>query len=150
MNAWGSRHGVLTGTAGPNSGTGGEKAGRIQHQDTTVEKKEARRRLRKRHRLTQITIGFLQGRAAFGQNVHSEHRLWFHLHREGGDGTLIDTFGHVVVQTFSQLLDIAAEVPQALSILRLQQTGNKILQVPPQYRVNLLDLHPLPPCLCKP
>lgn len=91
-----------------------------------MEKKEARRKLRKRHRLTQITIGFLQGRAAFGQNVHFKHRLWFHLHREGGDGTLIHTFGHVVVQTFSQLLNIAAEVLQALSILRLQQTDRQI------------------------
>lgn len=65
-------------------------------------------------------IGSLQSCTAFSQNVHLKHRLWFHLHSEGGDGTLIDAFSHVVIQAFNQLLNISAEVLQALSVLRLQ------------------------------
>lgn len=65
-------------------------------------------------------IGSLQSRTAFSQNVHLNHRLWLHLHSEGGDGTLIDAFSHVVIQAFNQLLNISAEVLQALSVLRLQ------------------------------
>lgn len=122
---WSSRHGVLTRTAEPSRGREGEKGGMkvTAHQDTRKdcgEEKEARRQLRKSHRLTQVMIGSLQSRTAFSQNVHLKHRLWFHLHSEGGDGALIDAFSHVVIQAFNQLLNITAEVLQALSVLRLQ------------------------------
>lgn len=73
-------------------------------------------------RLTQIVVGSLQSCAAFSQNIHLKHRLGFHLHGEGGDGTLIDAFGHVVIQTFSQLLNITTEILQALFILGLPET----------------------------
>lgn len=87
-------------------------------------------------------VGSLQSRTAFSQNVHLKHRLWFYLHGEGGDRTPIDTFGHVVIETFSQLLNISTEVLQALSILGLQERDRKLtsekveilLKVIPQYR----------------
>lgn len=66
-------------------------------------------------------VGSLQSRAAFSQNVHLKRGLGFHLHGKGGDGTLIEAFGHIVIQTFSQLLNITTEVLQALSILGLQE-----------------------------
>lgn len=67
-------------------------------------------------------VGSLQSCAAFRQNIHLKHRLGFHLHSEGGDGTLIDAFGHVVIQTFSQLLNIKTEILRALFILGLPET----------------------------
>lgn len=76
---------------------------------------------RKSNRLTQIVVDSLQSCAAFSQNIHLKHRLGFHLHGEGGDGMVIDAFSHVVIQTFSQLLNITAEILQALFISGLPE-----------------------------
>lgn len=82
-------------------------------------------------RLTQIMVGSLQSCAAFSQNVHLKHRLGFHLHGEGGDGTLIEAFGHVVIQTFSQLPNVSTQVLQALSVLRLQERDSELTSEEP-------------------
>lgn len=109
-------------------------------------------------------IGSLQSRTAFSQNVHLKHRLWLHLHSEGGDGTLIDAFSHVVIQAFNQLPNITAEVLQALSVFRLQgremdnhirkeqKVGTNVRKdcTSAQNLSKSTRLHSFPPCVCKP
>lgn len=80
-----------------------------------------------RERRTQVIIGRLQGRTSPPQDVHLEDRLRLDIHREGGDGPLVDALGHAVVQTLDQPLHLAVELRQALAILWLsgERSGSR-------------------------
>lgn len=84
-------------------------------------------RERQRERRTQVIIGLLQGRTSPPQDVHLEDRLRLDIHREGGDGPLVDALGHAVVQTLDQPLHLAVELRQALAILWLsgERSGSR-------------------------
>lgn len=76
-------------------------------------------RKRERERRTQVIVGRLQSRTTPPQDVHLEDWLRLDIHREGGDGPLVDALGHAVVQTLDQLLHLFVELRQALAILWL-------------------------------
>lgn len=84
-------------------------------------------RVRERERRTQVIVGRLQGRTPPPHDVHLEDRLRLDIHREGGDGPLVDALGHAVVQALDQPLHLAVELRQALAILWLiRESGKKI------------------------